>query len=40
MKRLKPLSEEMPVIGVFHQPEIAAKYCNRIIALKDGKNFL
>lgn len=36
MKRLKPLSEEMPVIGVFHQPEIASKYCNRIIALKDG----
>ncbi|GAB1857658.1 phosphonate ABC transporter ATP-binding protein [Flavobacteriaceae bacterium MHTCC 0001] len=39
MKRLKPLSQEMPVIGVFHQPEIAAKYCNRIIALKDGKIF-
>lgn len=39
MKRLKPLSEEMPVIGVFHQPEIAAKYCNRIIALKDGRVF-
>lgn len=39
MKRLKPLSKEMPVIGVFHQPEIAAKYCNRIIALKDGKIF-
>lgn len=39
MKRLKPLSKEMPVIGVFHQPEIAAKYCNRIIALKDGQVF-
>lgn len=37
MKRLKPLSEEMPVIGVFHQPEIASKFCNRIIALKGGK---
>ena len=36
MKRLKPLSEEMPVIGVFHQQEIASNYCNRIIALKDG----
>ena len=39
MKRLKPLSEEMPVIGVFHQPEMAAKYCNRIIVLKEGKVF-
>lgn len=39
MKRLKPLSEEMPVIGVFHQPQLAAKYCNRIIALKDGSIF-
>ncbi|MFV0248107.1 MAG: phosphonate ABC transporter ATP-binding protein [Tenacibaculum sp.] len=39
MKWLKPLSKEMPVIGVFHQPEIASKCCNRIIALKDGKIF-
>ncbi|MEM7108754.1 MAG: phosphonate ABC transporter ATP-binding protein [Bacteroidota bacterium] len=36
MKLLRPLAEEMPVIGVFHQPEIAAKYCTRIIAIKDG----
>ena len=37
MKLLKPLAEEMPIIGVFHQPEMAAKYCNRIIAIKEGK---
>lgn len=37
MKLLKPLAKEMPIIGVFHQPEMAAKYCNRIIAIKEGK---
>lgn len=37
MKLLRPLAEEMPVIGVFHQPEIAAKYCTRIIAIKEGR---
>ena len=37
MKLIKPLSEEIPVIGVFHQPEMTAKYCTRVIAIKDGK---
>jgi phosphonate transport system ATP-binding protein len=37
MKILQSLSQEMPIIGVFHQPEITAKYCTRIIAIKDGK---
>jgi len=37
MKLLKPLAASMPVIGVFHQPEMTAKYCSRIIALKEGK---
>lgn len=27
----------MPVVGVFHQPEMTAKYCTRVIAIKDGK---
>lgn len=36
MKLLKPLAQEMPVIGVFHQPKIASEYCNRIIAIKNG----
>jgi phosphonate transport system ATP-binding protein len=36
MKLIRPLSEEMPVIGVFHQPEMTAKYCTRVIAIKDG----
>ncbi len=34
---LKELSTLFPVIGVFHQPELCAKYCSRIIAIKDGK---
>jgi len=37
MKLIKPLSEEIPVIGVFHQPEMTAKYCTRVIAIKEGK---
>jgi phosphonate transport system ATP-binding protein len=36
---LKPLSETMPVIGVFHQPEMIKDYCTRVIAIKDGKVF-
>jgi phosphonate transport system ATP-binding protein len=37
MKMIKPLSEHMPVVGVFHQPEMTAKYCTRVIAIKEGK---
>ena len=37
MKMIKPLSEQMPVVGVFHQPEMTAKYCTRVIAIKEGK---
>jgi phosphonate transport system ATP-binding protein len=37
MKMIKPLSELMPVVGVFHQPEMTAKYCTRVIAIKEGK---
>jgi phosphonate transport system ATP-binding protein len=37
MKLIKPLSESVPVVGVFHQPEMTAKYCTRVIAIKEGK---
>ncbi len=37
MRLIRPLCEEMPVIGVFHQPEMTAKYCTRIIAIKEGR---
>ena len=37
MKMIQPLAQEMPVIGVFHQPEMTAKYCTRVIAIKKGR---
>jgi phosphonate transport system ATP-binding protein len=37
MKMIKPLSAKIPVVGVFHQPEMTAKYCTRVIAIKEGK---
>ena len=37
MKILRPLANEMPIVGVFHQPEITQKYCTRIIAIKSGE---
>jgi phosphonate transport system ATP-binding protein len=33
---LKPLTEEMCILGVFHAPDIVRKYCSRAIAIKDG----
>lgn len=37
MKLIQPLAKEMPVIGVFHQPEMTARYCTRVIAIKQGR---
>lgn len=37
MKLLQPLARETPVIGVFHQPEMTARFCTRVIAIKGGK---
>lgn len=37
MQLLAPLKEQMPVLGVFHQPEITAKYCTRVIGLREGR---
>jgi phosphonate transport system ATP-binding protein len=37
MRMIQPLAQEMPVIGVFHQPEMTAKYCTRVIAIKKGR---
>jgi phosphonate transport system ATP-binding protein len=36
MKILRPLAAEMPIVGVFHQPDITQTYCTRIIAIKNG----
>ena len=37
MKLLQPLAKETPVLGVFHQPEMTARFCTRVIAIKHGK---
>lgn len=33
---LKCISQEMPLCGVFHQPEMTAMFCTRVIGIKDG----
>lgn len=37
MQLLKPLADDLPIIGVFHQPELVMEFCTRIIAIKEGK---
>ncbi|MGH7338823.1 MAG: phosphonate ABC transporter ATP-binding protein, partial [Myxococcota bacterium] len=37
MKLLRPLVHETPVVGVFHQPEMTARFCSRVIAIKRGR---
>jgi phosphonate transport system ATP-binding protein len=37
MKLLQPLARETPVLGVFHQPEMTARFCTRVIAIKRGR---
>jgi phosphonate transport system ATP-binding protein len=37
MKLLQPLARDTPVLGVFHQPEMTARYCTRVIAIKQGR---
>lgn len=37
MELLRPLARTHPVLGVFHQPDMVARYCTRAIALKDGR---
>jgi len=37
MELLAPLARERPVLGVFHQPDMVARYCTRAIAIKQGE---
>lgn len=37
MELLQPLSKTKPVLGVFHQPNMVARYCTRAIAIKNGR---
>lgn len=39
MELLRPLADSHPVLGVFHQPELVARYCTRVVALKGGRIF-
>jgi len=34
---LKPLTEQMAIIGVFHAPKLVSQYCTRIIGIRDGR---
>jgi len=37
MSILQPLSRETPVIGAFHQPVVVARYCTRVIGIREGR---
>jgi phosphonate transport system ATP-binding protein len=37
MKLLQPLARTTPVLGVFHQPEMTARFCTRVIGIKQGR---
>jgi phosphonate transport system ATP-binding protein len=37
MSILQPLSRETPVIGAFHQPAVVARYCTRVLGIREGK---
>lgn len=37
MRLLRPLARENPILGAFHQPEMVARYCTRVIALRKGE---
>jgi phosphonate transport system ATP-binding protein len=37
MSILQPLSRETLVIGAFHQPAVVARYCTRVIGIREGQ---
>jgi phosphonate transport system ATP-binding protein len=36
MKLLQPLAKDHPIIGSFHQPDMAAEFCTRVLGLRNG----
>lgn len=36
MRLLQPLSQEHPILGAFHQPELTAEFCTRVLAIRRG----
>src|SRR5262249_22877299 len=37
MQLLQPLAWEHPILGTFHQPELTAEFCTRVIAIRHGR---
>lgn len=37
MKLVQPLARHTPVVGVFHQPDMTARFCTRVIGMKQGR---
>src|SRR5262245_52164366 len=36
MRLLQPLAMDHPILGAFHQPEMTAEFCTRVIAIRNG----
>jgi phosphonate transport system ATP-binding protein len=36
MKLLRPLAKEHPIIGAFHQPDMTAEFCTRVVGIRNG----
>lgn len=34
---LRPLTRDMAILGVFHQPELVSQYCTRVIGIRDRR---
>jgi phosphonate transport system ATP-binding protein len=36
MRLLQPLAADQPILGAFHQPDMTAQFCSRVIAIRGG----
>ncbi|HKE84352.1 MAG TPA: phosphonate ABC transporter ATP-binding protein [Vicinamibacterales bacterium] len=36
MKLLQPLARDHPIVGSFHQPDMTAEFCTRVLGLRNG----
>src|SRR5262245_20078413 len=36
MKLLQPLAKDHPIVGSFHQPDMTAEFCTRVLGLRNG----
>ncbi len=37
MRLLRPIAERIPILGVFHQPELTAEFCTRVVGIREGQ---